>query len=148
MKIVDCNLFSLRTRNSKNMPSFNPMFIASLLGGSGVALGAFGAHLLKARLVEKGNDAKWNTAVQYQLLHSVVLLQISNMMKGNSNRVQSLATSAKLFTAGILMFSGSIYVLCLAEKPVTSFFGPITPLGGLALIAGWLTLMRTSTQSL
>eukprot|EP01060_Flectonema_neradi_P001558 TRINITY_DN1091_c4_g1_i1.p1 TRINITY_DN1091_c4_g1~~TRINITY_DN1091_c4_g1_i1.p1 ORF type:complete len:149 (+),score=11.14 TRINITY_DN1091_c4_g1_i1:48-449(+) len=126
---------------------FRVMFAASLFGGTGVALGAFGAHMLKATLVAKGNDAKWTTAVQYQLLHSAVLLQVSNMIKSNPDKVKSLLMSAKLFTAGIIMFSGSIYVLCLAEKgTLTKICGPITPLGGLALIGGWLSLMRASLQ--
>ncbi|KAK4233350.1 hypothetical protein C8A03DRAFT_19564 [Achaetomium macrosporum] len=102
--------------------------IGAVYGATSVALGAFGAHGLKKHITEPQKLANWSTAAQYQLIHSVALLVASN------NPV-----AGTLFTAGMTMFSGSLYVLTLDTERFR-FLGPITPLGGLCLIAGWLAL--------
>ncbi|KAL2161081.1 hypothetical protein VTH06DRAFT_8794 [Thermothelomyces fergusii] len=100
----------------------------AVFGAAAVGLGAFGAHGLKKRISDPAKLANWSTAAQYQLVHSVALLVAS------SNPV-----AGGLFTAGMTMFSGSLYALTLdAER--FRFLGPVTPLGGLCLIAGWLAL--------
>ncbi|MBW2242796.1 MAG: DUF423 domain-containing protein [Deltaproteobacteria bacterium] len=114
--------------------------IASLLGASGVVLGAFGAHALKARLTPE-SLASWNTAVEYHLLHAVVLLVLALTA---SNGGLSAPWAMKLFSAGIVFFSGSIYVLVLGGP---RWVGPITPVGGICLIAAWLSLLLYARSS-
>ncbi|CAN9139600.1 unnamed protein product [Alternaria alternata] len=106
--------------------------IGTLLGASSVALGAFGAHGLKQRIRDPALIANWGTAAQYQLVHSVVLTMTSVVAPGNT-------IAMALFTAGMTMFSGSIYLLVLDAKKYKSL-GPVTPIGGACLIAGWLAL--------
>ena len=107
---------------------------AALLGATGVIAGAFGAHGLRARL---GPDAlaSWETAVRYQLLHAVALLALALHARATG---QAVALPAGLWTAGVVLFSGSIYALVLGGPRL---LGPVTPLGGLALAAGWVALL-------
>jgi uncharacterized membrane protein YgdD (TMEM256/DUF423 family) len=109
------------------------MVAAALLGALGVILGAFGAHGLQTRLSSEQLQS-WDTAVRYHLLHSVALLALA-LYGAASGRSIQLAGS--LFVLGILLFSGSIYLLVLTGQ---RWLGPVTPLGGLCLIAGWLSL--------
>ncbi|KAK3302859.1 uncharacterized protein B0T15DRAFT_258077 [Chaetomium strumarium] len=102
--------------------------IGAVYGAAGVALGAFGAHGLKKYIAEPQKLANWSTAAQYQLIHSVALLVARNS-----------SVAATFFTAGMTMFSGSLYALTLDTERFR-FLGPVTPLGGLCLIAGWLAL--------
>ncbi len=106
--------------------------VASSFGFCGVALGAFGAHALKARLGEHLDT--WHTAVLYHLIHSVALLALA--LYGRASQ-QPIALPAGLFAAGIVLFSGSLYVLSLSGIKV---LGAITPFGGLCFLAGWATL--------
>jgi uncharacterized membrane protein YgdD (TMEM256/DUF423 family) len=78
------------------------------------------------------------TASQYHLLHSVVLLALALFAAWSG---KSIRVPASLFCAGILLFSGSIYLLVLTQQ---RWLGPVTPLGGLCLIAGWLSLLTLS----
>ncbi|NBV86777.1 MAG: DUF423 domain-containing protein [Verrucomicrobia bacterium] len=104
--------------------------IAASFGASGVLLGAFGAHGLKATLAAHDAVAIWHTASWYHLVHAAVLLCLATRAPINT-------LAFKLFGWGILVFSGSLYLLALtAIKPL----GAITPLGGLLLIAGWTSL--------
>jgi uncharacterized membrane protein YgdD (TMEM256/DUF423 family) len=106
------------------------LLLASLLGATGVGLGAFGAHALKSR-VDADLLAIWQTAVQYHLLHAVALLVIAALLPTRP----SLALAGWLFVGGVLVFSGSLYALVLSGVRV---LGAVTPFGGLGLIAGWL----------
>jgi uncharacterized membrane protein YgdD (TMEM256/DUF423 family) len=108
--------------------------VSASLGATGVVLGALGAHALKARLTPE-QLASWGTAVDYHLLHSVVLLALALFSAVTGRSIQP---SAALFTAGILLFSGSIYLLVLTHQ---RWLGPVTPLGGLCLIAAWISLL-------
>ncbi len=111
--------------------------VAAVSGALAVALGAFGAHGLKSRVAAE-SVASWNTAVEYHLLHSVALLARALFAaQGGSVSVWT----PRLFLAGILLFSGSIYGLVLGGPRV---LGPITPMGGLLLIAGWLSLLGSA----
>ncbi len=116
-----------------NRPSFW-LAVASILGALGVVMGAFGAHALRGRLTPD-QLASLGTAVQYHLLHSVALLALAlwGLAAGRSIQVP-----AALFSAGIVLFSGSIYALLLTDQ---RWLGPVTPLGGLCFIAGWLSLL-------
>ncbi|KAF3766851.1 hypothetical protein M406DRAFT_20331, partial [Cryphonectria parasitica EP155] len=102
--------------------------VGAVYGAAAVCLGAFGAHGLKQRINDPAKLASWATAAHYQLIHSVAVLVA---------RDNPLA--AGLFTAGMTMFSGSIYALIL-DPARFKVLGPVTPLGGLCLIGGWLSL--------
>jgi uncharacterized membrane protein YgdD (TMEM256/DUF423 family) len=107
--------------------------VAACTGATGVVLGAFGAHALKARL-DASQLASWNTAVEYHLLHSLLLVALALYANATGRNVQLPYT---LVLAGLCMFSGSIYGLVLAGW---RWLGPVTPIGGLLLIGGWLAL--------
>jgi uncharacterized membrane protein YgdD (TMEM256/DUF423 family) len=107
---------------------------AAVLGAIAVAAAAFGAHGLRDRL-EPEQVAAWTTAAHYQLLHSAVILALG-LFEMTSER--SVRVPASLFTGGVILFSGSIYLLTLTGL---RFLGPVTPVGGLCLIAGWLSLL-------
>jgi uncharacterized membrane protein YgdD (TMEM256/DUF423 family) len=104
--------------------------LAALTGFLAVALGAFGAHGLHDLLEKNARLATWDTAVLYHLFHAAVLVAITR-----AERPPRLA--AVLFLVGLLVFSGTLYVLALTNL---RWLGAITPLGGLALLAGWLAL--------
>ena len=109
---------------------------AAVLGATGVAAGAFGAHALKDTLIQRGGAENWRTAVLYQLVHAVAVLSLSNSKVNTSNA----ALSGKLMTVGTVLFSGSIYMLSLGIGP-KRFLGPTTPIGGLCMIAGWVSIV-------
>lgn len=122
--------------------------LASALGASGVAAGAFGAHALKTRLVSKpGAEANWKTAVSYQLFHATALLALSALSSASSDDISKdkpvaggggdYARAGKFMAIGSLLFSGSIYCLTLDVGP-KKLLGPITPIGGLLMIGGWV----------
>ncbi len=96
-----------------------------------VALGAFGAHSLKATLQANGTAEVWNTAVLYHLAHAVALVALA--LHGTGNRGASY-----LLIAGIVIFSGTLYLLAITN---VRWLGAITPLGGLCFLGGWLWLI-------
>ena len=104
--------------------------IAAVLCFLAVALGAFGAHSLRSTLESRGMLDVWNKAVFYQFIHAIALLVLS--LYGTINRGACL-----LLLAGILLFSGSLYLLALTNL---RWLGPITPVGGLCFLAGWAWL--------
>jgi uncharacterized membrane protein YgdD (TMEM256/DUF423 family) len=108
--------------------------IAAVSGALAVVAGAFGAHGLQAR-VGAEQVASWTTASQYHLVHSLVLLALA-LYAAQSGK--SITWPGWLFTAGIVLFSGSIYGLVLTSA---KWLGPVTPLGGLSLIAGWISIV-------
>lgn len=112
---------------------------AALLGAAGVGLGAFGAHALKSRLELAGTLSTWETAVQYHLLHAIVLLVLGIWARLSPSLAATINVSGALFIAGILLFSGSLYGLALGGP---RWLGPVTPLGGLAFILAWLWLLK------
>lgn len=100
-----------------------------------VALGAFGAHALKARLAPD-MAAIWQTAVQYHAWHALALLAAGILLVQDPGRA-GVAWAAWLFAGGIVLFSGSLYALALTGM---RGLGAITPLGGVAWLAGWAVL--------
>jgi len=109
--------------------------LAALLMFIAVALGAFGAHALKARL-SADMLGVWQTAVQYHAWHALALLAVGLMLR-NWPELAPLQWAGWLFVVGIVLFSGSLYALALTG---TRFLGAITPLGGVAFLVGWLAL--------
>lgn len=106
--------------------------LAAGLAAAGVVLGALGAHgQLHDRLVARGSLGTWETAVFYHLIHAIALWALAPRFPGRA------PAAAWCLLSGLLLFSGSLYVLALARVPA---LGPVTPLGGLAFIAGWVAL--------
>ena len=113
---------------------------AALLGALAVAAGAFGAHALKQILGDK-DLAIYETAVRYQFYHVFALVAVGILLKEFPNNY--LRWSGNLFCYGILIFSGSLYLMTLLEAMGRQGFrwlGAITPIGGLCLIAGWILM--------
>mmetsp|Transcript_9512 Transcript_9512/g.16671 ORF Transcript_9512/g.16671 Transcript_9512/m.16671 type:complete len:122 (+) Transcript_9512:54-419(+) len=114
-------------------------WVAWLAGSSGalaIGCGAFGAHALKGQLDERMLNA-WNTGAHYHLVHAVALLAVAALDKATQGKVGGLGTTAKLFLAGTALFSGSLYAMALTGY---TKLGILTPIGGLTLIAAWLSL--------
>jgi len=111
------------------------LITAALLGAISVALGAFGAHALKETLSEQ-SLVTYETAVRYQFYH-VFALALTGILRGYfpGGRIRFAGI---LFIAGIIVFSGSLYLL--VALPEMRWLGAITPLGGLCFIAGWVML--------
>jgi len=105
--------------------------VAAILCFLAVGLGAFGAHALKATLQESGMLEVWNKAVLYHFLHAVALVALA--LHGAGNRAAYF-----LIVAGILFFSGSLYVMALTN---VRWLGAVTPIGGLCFLAGWAWLV-------
>jgi uncharacterized membrane protein YgdD (TMEM256/DUF423 family) len=116
-------------------------FAAGLLGFLGVVMGAFGAHALKETLTAHGTLETWRTAVLYQLVHSVALLALVGWREALA---KTLRVAAWCFVAGVVLFSGSLYWLALGGP---GFLGPVTPLGGLSLLAGWGLIAVTAWKA-
>jgi uncharacterized membrane protein YgdD (TMEM256/DUF423 family) len=112
---------------------------AAFLGFLAVVLGAFAAHGLKGRLSAEHLDI-WHTAVQYQFYHVFALLFLSTFSRFKNGLV---TVAYYLFTLGIIFFSGSLYLLSTTEithLDLAHIIGPITPIGGLLFIGGWIAL--------
>lgn len=112
-------------------------FLTALLGFTGVALGAFGAHGLKTAFEGMADSAQrigwWETGVRYQLFH-VGAVGLTGVISWHvTNRFTAWA--AGFFTTGIILFSGSLYVMCLTGATA---MGIVTPIGGLFFLAGWI----------
>lgn len=107
----------------------SPLRVAAFFGFTGVLLGAFGAHALRGTLELHGMRSVWETAVLYQFVHAAAILFLS--------REEAPRWIGTAFTVGIVLFSGSLYVLALGGP---HWLGPLTPLGGLGFLAGWLGL--------
>lgn len=125
--------------------SSSPLLLAAgILGATGVALGAFGAHGLRAALAERGTAHAWATAVQYHLLHAVALLALAAWLSQPSAFGRgNVRWAARCWIAGTLLFSGSLYVIALGGP---RWLGPVTPFGGVALIAGWVLLIAAALK--
>lgn len=120
----------------------------ALLGGLAVILGAFGAHALKAKLSPESLQI-FETGVRYQFYHALALLLVALLSdKMNSS---SMNFSGYFFIAGVILFSGSIYLLATREilgiDSWKSFLGPITPLGGLCFVVGWILLLIAAIKN-
>ena len=117
------------------------LVLAALAMFIAVALGAFGAHALNARLAPD-MAAVWQTAVQYHVWHALALLCVGLLLLHWPER-GGLGFAGWLFAAGIVLFSGSLYALALTGM---RGFGAITPFGGVAFLAGWLAFAWSAWQ--
>lgn len=107
------------------------IFVAGIFGFSGVALGAFGAHIISDSLTENLYDT-YKTGVLYHLIHSVVILAIG------LSQIRNFNTCALFFSIGIILFSFSLYLYAFTGNTV---FAMITPIGGVSFLAGWVLLI-------
>lgn len=113
----------------------------AFFGGLGVALGAFGAHGLRNSTHDEAIIQAFQTAVQYQVYHALALLAAAIIYERIPHRL--IKWSGNFFIAGIVLFSGSLYLLTwlkIAGSGLARIVGPVTPLGGIFLIGGWLFL--------
>lgn len=108
-----------------------------------VALGAFGAHILEGRLEAYYIDV-WGKAVTYQMLHSVGLL-VAGILSGKLPHSSLLKWSGWLMFLGIVLFSGSLYVLAVTK---ISVLGAITPFGGVSFVISWLLMVIAAKKYL
>ncbi|WP_445747541.1 DUF423 domain-containing protein [Polaribacter sp.] len=115
---------------------FKNLIITCFFGVTAIVLGAFGSHALK-EILTFDQLQSFETAVRYQIYHAIVLLFVATF-DGISAKQKQLVNA--LFYLGILFFSGSIYVIQLTSIQAKSIWF-ITPLGGLFLIAGWITMI-------
>jgi uncharacterized membrane protein YgdD (TMEM256/DUF423 family) len=111
------------------------LLIAAVAGFLAVALGAFAAHGLRGRL-SPDMVAVFETGVRYHMYHALALMLTAAAI-GRMGSARLLVAAGWLFTAGIVLFSGSLYLLALSG---TAVLGAITPLGGLAFLGGWACL--------
>jgi uncharacterized membrane protein YgdD (TMEM256/DUF423 family) len=117
------------------------LVLAAAAGALGVILGAFGAHALRSRL-PADRLAAFETGVRYQMYHAFALIAVAWLMQKYPE--SSVRLAGWFFVAGILLFSGSLYLLAtraLLGIEGWKWLGPVTPLGGLFLIAGWITVL-------
>ena len=112
------------------------LIIGSTLSLLAVLIGAFGAHGLQSILVANGRVATFETAVQYHMFHALAFLFTGLLMQKNPH--QLLSISCILFLVGILIFSGSLYLLSITNQ---AWLGMVTPVGGVFFIAGWTLLI-------
>jgi|TARA_B110001450_G_scaffold115812_1_gene109515 uncharacterized membrane protein YgdD (TMEM256/DUF423 family) len=119
------------------------LVFAAFFGATAIILGAFGAHLLKKKLSTEQLQS-FETGIKYQMYHAIVLLVLGFQLKESSTIDQYIFLA---FIIGTLLFSFSIYglVISSAKNKKIKFLGPITPLGGLFLVAGWLLLFYKFT---
>ncbi len=118
------------------------IIIGAILGFLGVALGAFGAHALASRWQDAPNlENAYKTGVQYHMVHTLALLVVAWLSSIWTSGLVSIA--GWLFVLGILLFSGSLYALSITGRRA---LGAITPLGGVAFLAGWGCILIAALQ--
>jgi len=110
--------------------------MAATLGATGVAAGAFGAHGLESSLEPDKLDI-WNKAARYQMYHALALLGTAALTATSLAPSSQLQFAGWWFLAGVVLFSGSLYLLAVTD---VSWLGAITPLGGVCMLIGWLFL--------
>ena len=114
----------------------------AFLAALGVAAGAFGAHGLQKATTDEKIISGFQTAAQYQLWHALAIIAVGILFAGGLS-ARLLKWSAGCFITGIILFSGSLYLLSFLTingSGLTAAVGPVTPVGGVFLIAGWLIL--------
>ena len=116
--------------------------IAAIFGGLAVAIGAFGAHGLERITTDPVILKGYQTGVQYQVYHALALLAVGILFEKYAGSLLNWA--ARSFILGIIFFSGSLYLITFLKiqgSTAVKFAGPVTPLGGLFFIVGWLLLL-------
>jgi Uncharacterized small membrane protein len=122
------------------------ILVASFFGFIAVVLGAFGAHGLEAKITAERLET-WETAVDYHFYHTFALLFLATFSRAKNSYIKF---SFIMFTLGIVLFSGSLYLL--STHAVTDFgnpaiLGPVTPIGGLCFLLGWVGLFVATIKN-
>jgi uncharacterized membrane protein YgdD (TMEM256/DUF423 family) len=119
---------------------------AAVFGALAVIAGAFGAHALKPLLKPADLDI-WHTAVQYQFYHAFALIALSTVTRLRTKLIRHIYF---LFTFGVILFSGSLYLLACRDligwSWISQVMGPVTPLGGVLFIGGWIVFGMIATK--
>lgn len=119
------------------MPHRFPLVAAGILGLTGVALGALGAHRLEPLLAERGMTHAWETGARYHLYHAIALLALAAYLGAKKGNALTRWT-ARCWSIGVLLFSGSLYWFALGGPHPLVY---VTPIGGVFLLAGWTFLL-------
>lgn len=123
----------------------NILLSAGLFGATGVALGAFGAHALRQMLTELATRDRWETAVFYQLVHTVALFAAAVWARGTLvSSTTRIRWAARFWSIGICLFSGSLYLLSVTSNAPLWFKIAVPPLGGTAFVVGWLCVVAAA----
>ena len=129
------------TMSTASTRSRFPLLAAGILGLTGVGLGAMGAHALKATLLENGMTQAWETGARYHVFHAVALLGVAAWLQTKVEgdpAARMLLWTARCWSLGVILFAGSLYGIALNGP---RWLGPVTPLGGVVLLAGWLLVV-------
>jgi uncharacterized membrane protein YgdD (TMEM256/DUF423 family) len=120
--------------------------LSSLFFFAAIGLGAFGAHALRESLDASGHARAWETAVQYLAYHSLALLAVGIWRQAQPamGRRRLLHAACVCWIAGVLLFSGSLFAIALGGP---RWLGPMTPIGGVSFLAGWLLLALDSWRA-
>jgi len=125
----------------------NKLFLqaGAILGALGVVIGAFGAHALKAKLVQTGSADTFETAVKYQFYHALALVLIAILLQ-NASVIAAKWYNWAGYTmlAGVIIFSGALYTICFTGIKT---FGAVAPIGGTLMIVGWALLFWGATKN-
>lgn len=123
-----------------------PLLAAGLFGSTGVAAGAFGAHALRAALTEAGTRDRWETAVLYQLVHTVALLGAAAWLKSAAPGAgaRRILWAARCWSVGILLFCGSLYLMAVTTSAPLFIRAAVPPIGGMSFVTGWLFVLAAS----
>ena len=120
------------------------LMAGALLAMLGVGLGAFGAHALKATLEAVGRADTFETAVRYQFYHAFGLLLLGTLMQLKPQIAKSLGYAAWIMLVGVLIFSGSLYLICFTG---VTMWGAVAPIGGTLLLISWGLLAWVVTKN-
>ena len=118
------------------------LLVAAIFAGLAVAAGAFASHALRERLSDRSLEI-FQTAAQYQMYHALALFLVAVLLSRLESESFILVAAGYAFTAGVVIFSGSLYALSLSG---TKVLGAITPLGGLFFITGWVCVAIYATK--
>jgi len=117
--------------------------LGAIFGGLAVAAGAFASHALKTQLSERSQQI-FETGTQYQMYHALALILVALLLNRAEATDPWVQGAGYAFSVGIILFSGSLYGLSLSG---IKWFGPITPIGGVALLVGWGCLAISAVKS-
>lgn len=127
----------------------NYLLFGAFFGGLAVTLGAFGAHGLQKITEEENVLHGFQTGVQYQMYHALALIGVALIPLTSGYAAKWLKWTANCFITGIVLFSGSLYLLTflkIQDSSAVKMVGPVTPVGGVFFIAGWLFLVIAVLQ--
>jgi len=117
------------------------LLCGSAFAGLGVILGAFGAHALR-KFLDPAMLSAWQTGVLYQMIHALALIVLAILVRDTPDKM--FVYAGYCLITGILLFSGSLYLLSTTGLRI---FGPVTPIGGIAFIVGWILFFTASLRS-